>query len=154
MQSATPSVFLLSVWPLSISLATTLEITVVFSSSPYLDVSVQAVPLIYLCIQYMMTEVCSAGLLHSDIHGSMLTYSSPWLFAVNRVLLRLPMPRHSPCALSRFTICFMLPEFSFMLLVVCYSLTYPIKFYSIVTRSILIFALLLLYSVFKFLLCS
>ena len=26
-----------------------------FSSSPYLDVSVQAVPLIYLCIQYMMT---------------------------------------------------------------------------------------------------
>ena len=26
-----------------------------FSSSPYLDVSVQAVPLIYLCIQYMLT---------------------------------------------------------------------------------------------------
>ena len=26
-----------------------------FTSSPYLDVSVQAVPLIYLCIQYMMT---------------------------------------------------------------------------------------------------
>ena len=26
-----------------------------FSSSPYLDVSVQAVPLIYLCIQFMMT---------------------------------------------------------------------------------------------------
>ena len=29
----------------------------------------------------------------------MLAYSSPWLFAVNRVLLRLLMPRHSPYAL-------------------------------------------------------
>ena len=55
MQSATPKEFLLSVWPLTISLATTLVISVDFSSSPYLDVSVQAVPLIYLCIQYMMT---------------------------------------------------------------------------------------------------
>ena len=32
------------VWPLSISLAATLEITVVFSSSGYLDVSVHRVP--------------------------------------------------------------------------------------------------------------
>ena len=51
----TPSVLLLSVWPLPRSLATTYGISVDFSSSPYLDVSVQAVPLIYLCIQYMMT---------------------------------------------------------------------------------------------------
>ena len=36
------------VWPLSLSLATTQEISVDFSSSPYLDVSVQAVSLIYL----------------------------------------------------------------------------------------------------------
>ena len=48
MQSTTPKIFLLLVWPLSISLATTLEISVDFSSSPYLDVSVQAVSLIYL----------------------------------------------------------------------------------------------------------
>ena len=75
---------------------------------PYLDVSVQAVSLIYLCIQYMITEVCSVGLLHSEIHGSKRTYRSPWLIAVNRVLLRLPMPRHSPCALFSFTICFLL----------------------------------------------
>ncbi len=34
----------------------------------------------------------------------MLAYSSPQLFAVNHVFLRLPMPRHSPCALLRFTI--------------------------------------------------
>ncbi len=48
MLSATPKEFLLSVWPLSLSLATTQEISVDFSSSPYLDVSVQAVSLIYL----------------------------------------------------------------------------------------------------------
>ena len=44
----TPKVLLLSVWPLPRSLATTSGISVDFSSSPYLDVSVQAVPLIYL----------------------------------------------------------------------------------------------------------
>ena len=44
----TPKVLLLSVWPLPRSLATTYGISVDFSSSPYLDVSVQAVPLIYL----------------------------------------------------------------------------------------------------------
>ena len=44
----TPKVFLLLVWPLPRSLATTYGISVDFSSSPYLDVSVQAVPLIYL----------------------------------------------------------------------------------------------------------
>ena len=41
------------------SLATTYGISVDFSSSPYLDVSVQAVPLIYLWIQYMMTRLSS-----------------------------------------------------------------------------------------------
>ena len=44
----TPCVFLLTVWPLSLSLATTHEISVDFSSSAYLDVSVRRVPLIYL----------------------------------------------------------------------------------------------------------
>ena len=51
----TPKALLLSVWPLPLSLATTDGISVDFFSSPYLDVSVQAVPLIYLFIQYMMT---------------------------------------------------------------------------------------------------
>ena len=46
-----------------------------------------------------------AGLLHSDICGSMPTYGSPQLFAVSRVLLRLPVPRHSPCALCSLTMC-------------------------------------------------
>ena len=51
----TPGVFLLQVWPFPLSLATTSGISVDFFSSPYLDVSVQAVPLIYLFIQHMMT---------------------------------------------------------------------------------------------------
>ena len=139
MQSATPKELLLSVWPLSLSLATTQEISVDFSSSPYLDVSVQAVSLIYLCIQYMIAEVCSAGLLHSDICGSKRTYRSPQLIAVNHVLLRLPMPRHSPRALCCFTICFMFHEFSknCFLLNTCSFL--PDKISLIVfTRSILI----------------
>ena len=48
MQSATPEEFLPQVWPLSVSLATTPEISVDFSSSPYLDVSVQAVSYVHL----------------------------------------------------------------------------------------------------------
>ena len=51
----TPDVFLLLVWPFPLSLATTCGISVDFFSSPYLDVSVQAVPLVHLCIQYTMT---------------------------------------------------------------------------------------------------
>ena len=50
----TPKVFLPSVCPLPRSLATTSGISVDVFSSPYLDVSVQAVPHIYLCIQYML----------------------------------------------------------------------------------------------------
>ena len=44
------------VWPLPRSLATTSGISVDFFSSPYLDVSVQAVPLPYLWIQHGMTS--------------------------------------------------------------------------------------------------
>ena len=43
MQSATPKVLLPSVWPLSSSLAATKKIDFSFSSSAYLDVSVQRV---------------------------------------------------------------------------------------------------------------
>ena len=106
MQSATPSSLLISVWPLPLSLATTNRISVDFSSSPYLDVSVQEVPLIYLWIQYMIYKLHLYGLLHSEICGSMFAYNSPQLIAVNHVLRRFPMPRHPPCALISFTICF------------------------------------------------
>ena len=99
----TPKIFLLSVWPLPRSLATTSGISVDFFSSPYLDVSVQAVPLIHLCIQCMMSEYCSDGFPHSEIHGSMAAFASPWLIADRCVLRRLLVPRHSPCALCSLT---------------------------------------------------
>ena len=41
---------------------------------------------------------------HSDIHGSMPAFGSPWLFADCCVLRRLLVPRHSPCALCSLTI--------------------------------------------------
>ena len=52
----TPEGFLLPVCPLPRSLATTNGISFDVFSSPYLDVSVQAVPLIHLWIQCMITE--------------------------------------------------------------------------------------------------
>ena len=92
------------VWPLSISLAATLEIDKFsFSSSPYLDVSVQAVPLHTLWIGVWMHEGCSCGFPHSDICGSVDICSSPQLFAAYHVFLRLLVPRHPPCALSCLT---------------------------------------------------
>ena len=48
MLSTTPKVFLPSVWPNPRSLATTCGISFDLFSSPYLDVSVQAVPPVYL----------------------------------------------------------------------------------------------------------
>ena len=41
------------------------------------------------------------GFPHSDVHGSTLACSSPWLFAACRVLLRRLAPWHPPCALIR-----------------------------------------------------
>ena len=92
-----------TVWALSISLAATLEIEVSFFSSGYLDVSVPPVPFHTLWIGVWILEVCSSGFPHSDISGSMDICSSPRLFAACHVLLRLLMPRHSPCALSSLT---------------------------------------------------
>ena len=99
MQSATPEVFLLPVWPPPLSLATTRGISVDFFSSPYLDVSVREVPLVQLWIHCTITDSSSAWFPNSDICGSTLICSSPQLFAACHVLLRLPMPRHSLCAL-------------------------------------------------------
>ena len=91
------------VWPLSISLAATLEIDFSFSSSGYLDVSVHRVPFHTLWIGVWITGVHPAGFPHSDICGSMDICSSPQLFAAYHVFLRLLVPRHPPCALSCLT---------------------------------------------------
>ena len=149
MLSKTPEKLLPPVWPLSLSLATTQKISVDFFSSPYLDVSVQAVPLTQLWIHCVMHDLSSCGLLHSDICGSMRAYHSPQLFAVNHVLHRLLMPRHSPCALSHFTYRSMSSR-SLKTVVSRLSLSFSLRSVALLIVS---FLLLFLYSVFK-LLCS
>ena len=102
----TPEILLPPVWPLPLSLATTRGISVVFFSSTYLDVSVLAVSLIRLLLSRLPYDdwAYPAGFPHSEIHGSKAAFAYPWLFADRCVLLRLLVPRHSPCALCSLTI--------------------------------------------------
>ena len=74
----TPKVLLLLVWPLPRSLATTDGISVDVFSSPYLDVSVQAVPLAKLWIHFAIVGYYS---------GWIAPFGYPWINAY----LRLPM---------------------------------------------------------------
>ena len=92
-----------SVWALPISLATTFGITVVFSSSAYLDVSVQRVPGCTLWIYAQSLQVFCSRFPHSEICGSIDICSSPQLIAAYHVLHRLLVPRHPPYALFCLT---------------------------------------------------
>ena len=109
----TPKVFPPQVWPLPVSLATTPRISIDFSSSAYLDVSVRRVPFHNLWIQLWIYDSSSQRFPHSEIYGSKLISSSPQLIAGNRVLHRLLVPRHSPYALFRLNslTCFILSNF-------------------------------------------
>ena len=89
-----------TVWPLSISLAATLEIDVSFFSSGYLDVSVPRVPFHTLCVGVWIRKVFLRRFPHSEISGSLDICSSPKLFAAYHVFHRLLVPRHPPCALN------------------------------------------------------
>ena len=73
-----------SVWASSRSLATTWEITLVFSSSGYLDVSVRRV-----CLPFGMSGLQPDGLPHSETCGSFRICQSPQLIAAYHVLHRL-----------------------------------------------------------------
>ena len=66
----TPEGFLLPVCPLPRSLATTDGISVDVSSSPYLDVSVQAVPSVHLWIQCTVTVY---------EHRRVAPFRNPWI---------------------------------------------------------------------------
>ena len=59
MQVLTPEMLPPQVWPLPISLATTFGISVDVFSSPYLDVSVQAVPHVHLFDSMHVTWILS-----------------------------------------------------------------------------------------------
>ena len=62
MRVRTPEILLPLVWPLPRSLATTYGISVDVFSSPYLDVSVQAVPRVHL-----FDSMHAAGVLHRRV---------------------------------------------------------------------------------------
>ena len=70
MLSVTPKILLPSVWPLPLSLATTSGISVDVFSSPYLDVSVQAVPFLHLfdSVQDALRRVSPFGNLRISAH--------------------------------------------------------------------------------------
>ena len=88
-----------AVWALPRSLATTGGITFCFLFLPVLRCfsSQRSLP-----HSVRVTARQTAGLPHSDIHGSRVACTSPWLFAACRVLHRLPEPRHPPYALTCF----------------------------------------------------
>ena len=87
----TPELFLTLVWPLPISLATTLGISFDFSSSGYLDVSVPRVPLLNLCIQLRILDSSSRWFPNSEICGYIGYLLLPGAF---RSLSR---PSSAPC---------------------------------------------------------
>ena len=59
-----------------------------------------------LCIHRAVVRVHRTGFPHSEIPGSKPACGSPRLIAACRVLHRLLLPRHPPCALSSLTIKF------------------------------------------------
>ena len=89
-----------AVWAPPRSLAATKGISVDFSSSGYLDVSVPRV-----CLRIAPDDqACHlAGFPHSAISGSMRVCHSPELIAAYHGLHRLRVPRHPPHALIHLT---------------------------------------------------
>ena len=83
----TPQVFPPTVWPLPRSLATTCGISFDVSSSPYLDVSVQAVPSVYLFDSVYGT-------------GASLRWVSPFRYLRINAYLQLPAAFRSLSRLS------------------------------------------------------
>ena len=91
------------VWAGARSLAATSAISVDFSSSGYLDVSVPpVVPTRPILFRRGCPGIAPGGLPHSEIRGSEGVCPSPRLIAACHVLRRLPVPRHPPCALDIF----------------------------------------------------
>ena len=86
-----------------VSLAATPGISVDFSSSGYLDVSVpRVVPRGPMCSACGCRGIAPGGFPHSGTPGSKAVCASPGTIAACRALRRLPAPRHPPCALDIF----------------------------------------------------
>ena len=100
----TPCVFLLTVWPLSLSLATTHEISFDFSSSAYLDVSVRRVPFRTLWIHVRIRASSARGFPHSEICGSFA------YFQLTAAFRRLSRPSSAPGAKASILCSFSLEQ--------------------------------------------
>ena len=94
----TPDALLLPVWPLPLSLATTLGISFDFSSSAYLDVSVRRVPFRTLWIHVRIRASSARGFPHSEICGSFA------YFQLTAAFRRLSRPSSAPGA-KAFILC-------------------------------------------------
>ena len=142
----TPYVFLLMVWALPISLATTLGIIVYFLFLWVLRCfSSPRSPLTYYFTHMQILEFFSSSEFpHSDIYESTDICSSSQLFAAYHVLLRLLVPRHSPyalCSLTLFLFGFIVNKFQCLTLSLCYLLVclvylfYLYIFFNVLSRS-------------------
>ena len=76
---------------------------------------------IYLFYSVYSTHTFMCGFPHSEISGSLAIYAYPELIAAYRVLLRLLVPRHSPCALCSLIFFFSLQLF--IALLYCFILS-------------------------------
>ena len=107
-------------------------------------------------VQRRLTEYCSAGFPHSVILGSTPMCGSPRLIAACHDLLRLLMPRHSPCALSSLTF-----RITFLVLRLCPRIMQAPEFfgfllcYPFISSTIILPSLLLALYIWNFFLhCS
>ena len=94
------------VWAAPLSLAATQGIAFAFSSSAYLDVSIQQVRYLTLCIHVKSLDPHRVGSPIRTSPDRHLLPAPPRLFAGSHVLLRLISPRHPPIALSLFMFCY------------------------------------------------
>lgn len=90
-----------TVWALSVSLAATKEVELSFFSCGYLDVSVDRVVGMHLCIQCMSVR---------ESRDQSLFDNSPGLIADFHALHNLLTPRHPPHALSNLTTMILAPN--------------------------------------------
>src|ERR1041384_2050773 len=97
MGPTTPANIRALVWAVPVSLAATQGITIVFSSSGYLDVSVPRVSLPYGITGHDSSWVAPFGNPRISV-----CFDYPWLIADFYVLHRLLVPRHPPYALCNF----------------------------------------------------
>ena len=108
----------LLVWAIPVSLAATNRISIDFSSSRYLDVSVPSVrSTVATLLTTELLNFHSAGLPHSEIPGSKPIWRLPETYRrLIHVLHRLLLPRHPPYTLSNFCFWYLSTQYYLLLI--------------------------------------